>query len=613
LASASDVPNKYDVVINGKGYILAETENPLYSRTKYGYTRTFVERQNTQGAFGDQFQDFWLTCSQNDWSLGEQQKYARVNQDDSPRRFWQGSAVDVQTPGDVSMRKAVRSLTFAAAVHGVVNRGSTQNEEIAVASTTNVYTVTADGTITDRGAHGLGVAPANFGMASDGADVFISSSAGGTVGVRRMDGTYTFSTFSATGSDELVYANNTLYGLRVASLTGNLIRYDTAGAATTLATWQSANGTALSATASRLRGLGGKILILRSGFMAQGPELWLYDGVGVSRIAQLPSSTFAYSLEVLNGIAFIGAGYVRNASPSVAVRPVIFYYANGNIGVLWEANDYASFSTAVTTHGIPTMSHFEKGLVFTDDTAGKFMFYNPATGGVHSIGSYTVANDLPQLGSAMSFFVHTRNATAAYQYPTPTTTATTATLTSSLFDFDSSLDKLFRGIKVDFDVATDGNGGTVDIAYRVGDVDGSYTSLQTGATSGTEYTLTGITGRSISVKVTLNKGTSTNGPVLKRVSVRAAPKQLAFQMGTLLLQCTGKDGEQPLKLRDGTFEGRDGLTMATDLRSVATSGTPVQMTNEFGTISNVVFENDGFELLHVRSNEFIATVPWREV
>jgi len=54
----------------------------------------------------------------------------------------------------------------------------------------------------------------------------------------------------------------------------------------------------------------------------------------------------------------------------------------------------------------------------------------------------------------------------------------------------------------------------------VGDVDGSYTTLQTGAVSGTEYTLTG---RNISVKITLNKGTSTNGPVLKRHYIRAAP------------------------------------------------------------------------------------------
>jgi integrase len=54
----------------------------------------------------------------------------------------------------------------------------------------------------------------------------------------------------------------------------------------------------------------------------------------------------------------------------------------------------------------------------------------------------------------------------------------------------------------------------------VGDVDGSYTTLQTGAVSGTEYTLTG---RNISVKITVNKGTSTNGPVLKRHYIRAAP------------------------------------------------------------------------------------------
>ena len=43
------------------------------------------------------------------------------------------------------------------------------------------------------------------------------------------------------------------------------------------------------------------------------------------------------------------------------------------------------------------------------------------------------------------------------------------------------------------------------------------TRMRNRKTQGTEYTLTGVTGRSISVKATLNKGTSTLGPVLKRV------------------------------------------------------------------------------------------------
>jgi hypothetical protein len=164
-----------------------------------------------------------------------------------------------------------------------------------------------------------------------------------------------------------------------------------------------------------------------------------------------------------------------------------------------------------------------------------------------------------------------------------------------------------------FTSATSGDGGSVDIAYRVGDVDGSYTNLQTGAVSGTEYTLSGVSGRSISVKVTLNKGTSTDGPVLTRVSVRAAPKQLAFQKGAFVIQATGRDGLEPLRLRNGALEPRDGLQIASDLRTVAAASVPVSITTEFGTISNAVIENDALEVRRVRANEFVVLLPWREV
>ena len=44
---------------------------------KYAYSPTFVERANVQGDYGDNQQDFFMTFSQKDWSLGEQQRYFR--------------------------------------------------------------------------------------------------------------------------------------------------------------------------------------------------------------------------------------------------------------------------------------------------------------------------------------------------------------------------------------------------------------------------------------------------------------------------------------------------------------------------------------------------------
>jgi hypothetical protein len=135
--------------------------------------------------------------------------------------------------------------------------------------------------------------------------------------------------------------------------------------------------------------------------------------------------------------------------------------------------------------------------------------------------------------------------------------------------------------------------------------------------SGTEYALTNITGRAISVKVTLNKGTSTAGPVLKRVSVRAIPQQLTgsgtvFRKDAFVIQCTGRDGKSPLVLRDETLHPKDGLQMAQELRTAASSTNPISVTDEFGTFTAVV-ENEGFQLRRVRPNEFIAVVPVREV
>lgn len=598
MATAADVPNKYDVVINGNGYMLTEAEDV---KAQYAYTRTFVERQNTQGQFGDQFQDFWLTSSQDDWSLGEDQQFFRANDDDSKRRYWLGSGIDVSVPGRASQRFAVRTLTLAAAAK---NGCSSTNNNAVFATSTNLYNLASDGTITDKGAHGLG---ADFfgrnGMCFDGAAVYLSTEIAGTVGVRRYNpGAGTFSTFSANAASSLAFLNNSLYGWRSGD---SLVRWDTAGTRSTLFTWVSSDGGTTSINPGVIKPWGSKLAILRGGEPCA--NLWQYDGVGVTLLYQFTPDFVCFDMEVLNGIIFVSGAIRTSVSGTIAYQPAIFYFANGTPGLLWKSQS--------PNVGLPAIGTWNGGLVCAPtEPTRQAGYYDQAAGGLHRIADVSSIGSEVKIFSSTNFFVVLGGSTTGYQYPNTASATTSSTVTSSLFDFDSSLDKLFRGIKVDFDSATDGNGGTVDISYRVGDLAGSYTSLQTGATSGTEYTLSGISGRSISVKVTLNKGTSTSGPVLKRVSVRAAPKQLAFQRGTLVIQATGRDGTEPLVLRDGvSFEPRDGLTIATDLRTVAATATPVSMTTEFGTIANVVFENDGFELRRIRPNEFIVVAPWREV
>lgn len=597
MASASDVPHKYDCLINGQGFLCADIEE---IKGQYGFTPTFVPRTNTQGDYGDNFQDFWMTETQRDWTKGEQQRFYRPRSaEDSASRYWDAAAIDRSIPGQASMRKQTPSLGFAASIVGAIGQGGAGTNLFA-ASSTNLYQVSESGTITDRGAHGAGTFANKEAMAVDSSfNVYIG---GASLTRAYSTATTSFSTFSSTAVVALCYLNNTLFGMTGATA-GNLVRFDTSGNDTEIYEWQTASGAQLG-TRSQLRAYGSKLLISRrSG--DRGAELWVYDGSGVSRIAVFPPNFILNSLEVVNGVAYVGGAFIESTS---AYRAAVYFYANGVYDVLWKSN--STYATEVYA----SVTAYQGGVVIADEPESSLLFFDPITGGVSTLGAYTVAgNGVDTMIAAGKATLLLTNGTATtYYYHGGGTTATSSTITSSLFDFDSSLDKIFRGIKVEFNAGSDGNGGSVDIAYRVNDLDGSYTTLQTGATSGTEYELSGVTGRSISVKVTLNKGTSTNGPVLKRLSVRAVPQQATFRKGTLVLNCTGRDGKQPLQLRDGSFEPKDGLTLAQALNTAATSSTPITITDQFGTITAVI-EADGFQIRQVRPNEFIAVVPYREV
>jgi hypothetical protein len=591
MATAADVPNKYDVLINSVGYMFAEVEDV---KAEFGYTPTFVPRSNTQGDFGDNQQDFWLSVSQNNWTLGEQQRFYRADET-SRRRYWSGVGIDIETPGEVVLRNTIRSITAAAAVQGVAaaNRpGSTPKGLFS--TTTNLYTVASDGTVTDLGAHSAG--GSGEALLFDGDDFYVTSGSGTDI---RKNQAGVYSTFSADQMAHIEYLNNTLFG----SITNSLYRFDTAGVSTLLYQWKSSDGSS-AANVISLRAYGGKLLILVDGPTSY--ELWLYDGTGTARVANFPSNFNAqneYGLNVIQGVVYIGGHYYKPGS--FERRGALFAYVNGTLVPVWRASTFGSSSMTG-----PRVAPFDDGVVFTDDARGYLMKYTPATGGVHAVGSFT-AETVDMIAGCGGFVLLPGSSTTLYQYPT-STCLTSGTLTTSLFDFDSSLEKIFRGVKVEFDSASDGNGGSVDIAYRVGDLDGSYTTLQSSGVSGTEYLLSDITGRSISIRVTLNKGTSTAGPKLKRISVRAVPKQSSFRKETFVIQCTGRDGDQPLQLRDGSFEVSDGLTLATALRTAATTTNPISITDEFGTFTGVI-ELDGFQLRRVRPNEFIAIVPVRGV
>ena len=255
------------------------------------------------------------------------------------------------------------------------------------------------------------------------------------------------------------------------------------------------------------------------------------------------------------------------------------------------------------------MVSFLGGLLFLDYTTSRLMFYDPAAGGVHAIGATAAltggAATAIMAASSLAAVLLQNSCTTGTFFPDTSGLQTSPYVQTSLMDFDNTLTKTFRGIKVDYVPATDGDGGTIDVAYQVDNVDGSYTSLANSVTSGTEYNLAGVTGRAISAKVTLNKGTSTKGPILKRLYVRAAPQLQQYRSRQYIFHCYGPYGSASgVRLRDGTYHPKSGFQMAQDLVTIATQTKPFTVVDKFGTIAQAVVDlnaADGFDMFEERS------------
>jgi hypothetical protein len=613
---ALTVPFPYDLVIGTSGYVFAdfmEDQDP----TIFGQTQTFVQRSNTQGDYGDNQQDFWLTFSQKDWNKGEQQRY-QGRDDDGKTRFWRGSNVDARIPGEVTMRKATTALTFAANVTNAW--GNTSNDLVYATTSTTLYTVDYAGTISSLGAHGLGAAPSRWGICGDTQNIYMSTTSAGTVGVRRWNGSV-FSTFTATGVDAVAYLNNTLYGYSGGATTATFYRIDAGGTANNLFEWKDASGDVFGPVTGKLIPFGGKLLILRyRNGDPYGATLWLFDGTAPAKIAEFPSNFLVYDCVVLSGTVFVSGAFQKHVSATVFNRPAIHFYKDGTQDLLWQADGYVS-DTGTENAMSPPLAVYDGGLVWWDGFRNQVVYYNALSGGIMTVASYGTSASGNYLAAANTFFiVGTTGSTLGTLYPISTdVVATSAEVTTSLIDFDTSLRKVFRGVRVEYDAGTTGNGGTVDISYRFNDVaeGGSYTSLQTGAVSGTEYVFPtpaeGTTYQSVSVKVTLNKGTcTTDGPKLKRVKVRAVPVEPTFKRRRYVVSLGGIDGESPIQLRDGSYHAKDGKDMYTDLVSLIASTAPQTIIDEYGTYTGVL-EGDKCEFRRTKSQQSVAVITAREV
>lgn len=583
--TAADVPAIFDLWINGQGYRFDQSydDSPFRKApAEYSYTSTFLERTNVGGAYGDDAQSFFLTVSQNDWSLGEGQRFFHSSDSASVRRYRKGSGIYITNEGQVSLNQAVASQSTTGTPIAACSQGvGLDADGNAYASNTNLYTVDLNTNITDRGAHGAGNVN-RWGLCADGNNIYVA----GATKIRKWNGA-AFADFSASANaGSIAFLNNALY-----SCDGSTLNvYSTAGVKTVLFTWQDGVGAARTALQQTPKVIpyGGTLLIYWPCFIDR-PEMWQYDGNNTRRIATMPVGSFGYDIFETQGVVFLSGVITDQPDPTVVsagVTPVMWTYLNGNVDELWRGDKSNGITIQLLPSYMPAIASYSNNAVFTDYMQGRIMQYDLATGAISELGVYTAVSAAAQMSSSAAVLVLTSSgSTTGYFYPNYSAYASPAYIQTSDFDFDNSLFKRFRGAKIDF---LPGSGtSSLDISYSVDDA--AFVSLQTNATSGTEYTLASVTGKRIAIKVTLN-WTSGTMPVLKRIYVRAAPILTSFKNNVYILDCSGnKAAPQPgyLKLGNDFTHDKDGLEMIADLQAAIAAGI-ISITDRFGTFNGII-------------------------
>lgn len=530
--------------------------------------------------------------------MGEQQRFFRSTGPDSGRRYYTGTNLDVTTtPGQFTAAQALITVTNLATWKSACPVGiGISSSSVAGATATHLNTVDSTGTLTDQGAHGAGTHAGQWGLCNDGQYVYIA----GATKIRKWDGS-SFTDFSVTASvGALATLNNALYSCDGSTLN----TYDGSGTKTTVFTWKDNTNTARATSQVRLAPYGGQLLIFFP-YLYEGPELWIYDGTGCSRLASLPESSAGYDMCVNLGVVYMSTLDVLQNGQSTAT---IYYYANGSLGVQWRALASVSGLPSATSMRQTPLASYAGKVAFVDWASSTLKLLDPASGYVSTIGNGMNGQTADQTvlasssGGVVACFGNgfTGISSAYGRFFPASTQAVTAVLQTSAFDFDSSLTKVMRGVTVNWTGAS----GTVDIAYQVGGAGGSYISLQASAVSGTEYPFpTNTSGRNVSIQLTLN-GSGGSSPTVTRLGVRASPVLNQFRSGTYILDCTGSP-DAPRELRDNTYHQLTGYDQVKNLLTAAKSTVPFSVTDKInGTFTGIVDlqDSEGWDVYEVHPN-----------
>ena len=395
-----------------------------------------------------------------------------------------------------------------------------------------------------------------------------------------------------------------------------MISFDTAGNPTTQFQWKNADGSTITSLAGfvKLVPYGGSLYILRKRVRN---EIWVYDGSGCRLLAELPIDFGATDMCVSNGVVFVAGLLYLNAAATTS-RPQLYYYINGSIGKLWESD------TTLSVGRNMSVQPFGNGVIFLNPVTGNILQYDLGLGGVHTITNNPNTGGVLVASNGTSSFLMAGSGGSSYGYPSSSISyASTGYIQTSQYDFDNTLTKVFRGIKVDADIPAN---TSIDIAYQLDGCGGTYTTLQTGALSGTEYPLpNNTTGHSISVQVTLKSATGAATPTLKRVYVRAAPTLQQFRKREYLFDISSgtrdEIGKSSRRTRDGFVYPKDAITACNDLIKIATQTVPFTVYDRFVPGGMTVLADlqqnqagyDGFAIYEVEPNVYIGRINLREV
>ena len=367
------------------------------------------------------------------------------------------------------------------------------------------------------------------------------------------------------------------------------------------------------------------ILTPPKGWKSPKPSESAIDGVGLNRRIRC----LAYQ----DGIVYVSGSIPGNdalvtSGNAFTYRAALWFYDGGDSGLLWQSN----FMLQTQKRAGGAICVIDGGIVvFADHIAQRLMAYDSRTGGVFTLSTITdtpAGSNIPPIwrleydpanSVIMATWAKDYAASADAQFTITSTQinrwrlrqsgASSGYVATSLFDFDSSLPKYFSGVTINGNLkpySGDASPGTFDIYYQLDGIDGAYTLLQSGATPGVEYSI-GQSAHAISIKVVLNN-TSTYGPALTRISVRAAPIQQIFRQRAYVLALLND-----VNRKDGSEEPLTPAQQRKALETSLTKNVPIVVSDESMTSVKMVFDASNTEIRMIRENEYIAFVYLREV